>query len=187
VPHGQALGMTEQLPAVERHNLSRSYLFARLSVMLGGRTAEEIALGEITTGAENDLVEATKLARQMVTRWGMSDVGLAAFAADEEHPFLGYEMAQGRDFSEETAAQIDRAVQLMLRQAHDDVHLLLSSVKDQLDTVVQALLAHESVDSVELEKILGAAGRPLSSSGATNNGAQGVTTSPATFGAPTAE
>jgi cell division protease FtsH len=159
VPHGQALGLTEQLPEVERHNLSRSYLFARLSVMLGGRTAEEVAIGDITTGAENDLVEATKLARQMVTRWGMSDVGLAAFAADEEHPFLGYEMAQNRDYSEETAAQIDRAVQLLLRQAHEGVHLLLSSVKNQLDTVVQALLAHESVDSAELEKILGPAGR----------------------------
>jgi cell division protease FtsH len=155
VPHGLALGMTEQLPAVERHNLSRSYLRARINVMLGGRTAEEIALNEITTGAENDLVEATKLARQMVTRWGMSDVGLAAFAADEEHPFLGYEMTQARDYSEETAAQIDRAVQLMLRQTHASVHELLLSQRTKLDAVAQALLDHETVDLPQLQAILG--------------------------------
>jgi cell division protease FtsH len=147
--------MTEQLPAVERHNLSRSYLRARINVMLGGRTAEEIALNEITTGAENDLVEATKLARQMVTRWGMSDVGLAAFAADEEHPFLGYEMTQARDYSEETAAQIDRAVQLMLRQTHASVHELLLSQRTKLDAVAQALLDHETVDLPQLQAILG--------------------------------
>jgi len=161
VPHGQALGLTEQLPEIERHNLSRSYLLGRLSVMLGGRTAEEIAIGEITTGAENDLVEATKLARQMVTRWGMSEVGLAAFAADEEHPFLGYEMTQGRDYSEETAAQIDRAVQLMLQQAHENVHRLLSSVQPQLDALVRALLEHETVDTAELATILGQSRVPV--------------------------
>ena len=155
VPHGQALGMTEQLPAVERHNLSRTYLITRINVMLGGRSAEEIAFDEITTGAENDLVEATKLARQMVTRWGMSDVGLAAFAADEEHPFLGYEMAQGRDYSEDTAAQIDRAVQLTLRRAHETVRALLVARRSQLDALMNALLEHETVDLSELRTILG--------------------------------
>ena len=110
VPHGQALGLTEQIPGEERHNLSHSYLMARLAVMLGGRTAEEIAFGEVTTGAENDLVEATRLARRMITRWGMGKLGLAAFKADEEHPFLGYELSQGRDYSEATAARIDEEV-----------------------------------------------------------------------------
>ena len=155
VSHGMALGMTEQLPVVERHNLSRTYLFGRINVMLGGRTAEEIALGEITTGAENDLVEATKLARQMVTRWGMSDVGLAAYAADEEHPFLGYEMAQGRDYSEETAARIDRTIQLLLEQLHGDVHALLIEHRVKLDALMSALLEHETVEFSELQAILG--------------------------------
>jgi cell division protease FtsH len=160
VPHGQALGLTEQLPTVERHNLSRSYLLARLNVMLGGRTAEEIALDEITTGAESDLVEATKLARQMITRWGMSDVGLAAFAADEEHPFLGYEMAQGRDYSEETAAHIDRAVQLLLRQTHEKVHALLLLQRAKLETLAVALLEHETIESAQLQTLLGHASVP---------------------------
>jgi cell division protease FtsH len=75
VPHGQALGLTEQIPNEERHNFSLSYLKARLAVLLGGRTAEEIAIGDISTGAENDLVEATRLARRMVTRWGMGNLG----------------------------------------------------------------------------------------------------------------
>jgi cell division protease FtsH len=79
VPHGQALGLTEQIPNEERHNFSLSYLKARLAVLLGGRTAEEIAIGDISTGAENELVEATRLARRMVTRWGMGNLGLVAF------------------------------------------------------------------------------------------------------------
>ena len=161
VPHGQALGMTEQLPAVERHNLSRTYLLARINVMLGGRTSEEIALGEITSGAENDLVEATKLARLMVTRWGMSEVGLAAFSSDEEHPFLGYQMAQGQDYSQETAGQIDRAVQFMLQRAHEGVRALLGSLRPQLDELARALLDHEVVELTELQAMLGDAGDPV--------------------------
>jgi cell division protease FtsH len=166
VPHGQALGMTEQLPAVERHNLSRTYLLNRLNVMLGGRTAEEIAFGEITTGAENDLVEATKLARQMVTRFGMSDIGLAAFSADEEQPFLGYEMAQGRDYSEETAARIDRAVALMLQQAHEKVHALLLTLQGELNALARALLEHETVELTELQAMLGLPPEPAAAGAA---------------------
>jgi cell division protease FtsH len=119
VPDGQALGMTHQLPVEDRHNLSLSYLKARLAVMLGGRTAEEMVSGELTTGAENDLVEATRLARRMVTRWGMSELGLVAFKADEQQPFLGYEIARGRDYSEATAARIDQEVLRLLAQVHD--------------------------------------------------------------------
>jgi cell division protease FtsH len=93
VPHGRALGVTEQLPSDDRYNYSVTYLMARLAVMLGGRTAEEIAIGDITTGAENDLVEATSLARRMVTRWGMGSLGLVAFKSDDHQPFLGYDLA----------------------------------------------------------------------------------------------
>src|SRR5208282_6880017 len=105
----------------ERHNLSHSYLRARLAVMLGGRTAEEIVFNEATTGAENDLVEATRLVRRMVTRWGMGRLGLIAFKADEQQPFLGYEISQGRDYSEATAARIDQEVQRLLEETHEEV------------------------------------------------------------------
>ena len=114
IPRGRALGITEQLPGEDYYNYSREYLLARLVVMLGGRASEETALEDITTGAENDLVEATRLAQRMVTRWGMGSLGLMAFNSDEEQPFLGYELAQGRDYSEETAAHIDQDVQRLL-------------------------------------------------------------------------
>jgi cell division protease FtsH len=155
VPHGQALGLTEQIPGEERHNLSHSYLIARLAVMLGGRTAEEIAFGEVTTGAENDLVEATRLARRMITRWGMGKLGLVAFKIDEEHPFLGYEISQGRDYSEATAARIDEEVRALLEETHQAVRRCLIGARDGLDRLVSALLAEETVGADELLQILG--------------------------------
>ncbi|MGB3550552.1 MAG: ATP-dependent zinc metalloprotease FtsH [Candidatus Binatus sp.] len=155
VPHGQALGMTEQVPGEERHNLSLSYLMARLAVMLGGRTAEEIVFDEVTTGAENDLVEATRLARRMVTRWGMSKLGLVAFKTDEQQPFLGYEISQGRDYSEATAAQIDQEVSRLLQESHDGVRRCLTDSRERLDRLVEALLREETVGSDELIRILG--------------------------------
>jgi cell division protease FtsH len=155
VPHGQALGLTEQIPGEERHNLSHAYLRARLAVMLGGRTAEEVAIGEITTGAENDLVEATRLARRMVTRWGMGKLGLVAFKTDEQQPFLGYEISQGRDYSEATAARIDQEVRELLDETHRAVTRLLSDARDRLDRLVSALLTEETVGADELTTILG--------------------------------
>jgi cell division protease FtsH len=155
VPHGQALGVTEQIPGEDRHNLTLSYLMARIAVMLGGRTAEEIVFGEVTTGAENDLVEATRLARRMVTRWGMSKLGLVAFKTDEQQPFLGYEIAQGRDYSEATAARIDQEVLRLLEQTHDRVKHCLTDARDRLDRLVEALLREETVNSEELSRILG--------------------------------
>jgi cell division protease FtsH len=155
VSHGQALGMTEQVPATERHNLSRTYVLTRIAVMLGGRTAEEVMFGEITTGAESDLVEATQLAKQMVTRWGMSDLGLAAFRADEQQPFLGYELTQGRDYSEATAARVDGAIQQLLNDAHERVSALLTASKPQLEALAEALLRDETLELGQLTTILG--------------------------------
>ncbi len=155
IPRGRALGVTEQLPAKDQYNLSKSYLLARLAVMLGGRTAEEIVFDEITTGAENDLVEATKLARRMVTRWGMSELGLVAFQTDEEQPFLGYELATGRDYSEATAARIDEAVRQLLEERHQYARELLETHRDKLDALAQALLEKETIDAAQLEAILG--------------------------------
>lgn len=155
IPHGRALGVTEQVPGKDQYNLNRSYLLAKLTVMLGGRTAEEIAIGDITTGAENDLVEATKLARRMVTRWGMGNLGLVAFQADEQHPFLGYEKAEGRDFSESTAARIDQEVQRLLEERHQVAQRLLTGARTKLDKLAQALLKEETVPQEMLPEILG--------------------------------
>jgi cell division protease FtsH len=155
IPHGRALGVTEQLPGDDHYNYSRNYLVARLAVMLGGRTAEEIAVGDITTGAENDLVEATRLARRMVTRWGMGSLGLAAFDVDEQQPFLGYELAQGRDFSESTAARVDQDVQRLLEDGHQVANRLLTERRAALDRLAETLLHEETVDQDELAQILG--------------------------------
>jgi cell division protease FtsH len=109
----------------------------------------------VTTGAENDLVDATRLARRMVTRWGMGSVGLAAFQADEEHPFLGYQLAQGRDYSEATAARIDQDVQRLLEECHEAVYRLLADARESLDQLVSTLLQEETIDQDMLVQILG--------------------------------
>jgi cell division protease FtsH len=160
VPRGRGLGVTEQVPGEDRYNYSRTYLLARLAVLLGGRTAEELAMGDVTTGAENDLVEATRLARRMVTRWGMGGLGPLAFQSDEEHPFLGYELSQGRDYSEATAARIDQEVQRLLAECQATVRGVLSGERAQLDALVQALLQEETIDQDALARILGP--RPVS-------------------------
>ena len=163
IPRGRALGVTEQLPSEDHYNFSREYLLARISVMLGGRTAEEIALGDITTGAENDLAEATRLARRMITRWGMGSLGQIAFVANEEQPFLGYELTQGREYSEETASLIDRDIHNILEQRHELVRQLLEREHQKLDQLVQVLLKEETVEQDELGQILGPRALPAES------------------------
>jgi cell division protease FtsH len=160
VPHGQALGVTEQVPGEERHNLSQSYLYARLAVMLGGRTAEEIVFGDVTMGAENDLLEATRLARRMVTRWGMGKLGLVAFRVDEQQPFLGYELSQRPDYSEATAAEIDLEVRGLLEQSHEQVRRQLNDSRTYLDRLVEALLEEETVGLDKLAHLLGPRPQP---------------------------
>jgi cell division protease FtsH len=155
IPHGRALGVTEQLPGEDHYNYSKEYLLARLAVMLGGRTAEEVALNEITTGAENDLMEATRLARRMVTRWGMGSLGLMVLLSNEEQPFLGYELSQGRDYSEETAARIDQDVRRLLEDRQRKVHRILIDNLPKLDQLVQVLLREETIEEPTLVNILG--------------------------------
>jgi cell division protease FtsH len=155
IPHGRALGVTEQLPGDDHYNYSKEYLMARISVMLGGRAAEEIAVDDVTTGAENDLVEATRLAKRMVTRWGMGSLGPMAINTDDEQPFLGYELTQGKDYSEETAAQIDQDIQNMLRTCYIATKNLLQKHSKDLDNLAHALLKEETVDQEEMKHILG--------------------------------
>ena len=129
IPHGLALGVTEQVPGEDRYNYNRDYLLARLAVMMGGRVAEELVLGEITTGAENDLREATRLARKMVTRWAMSDFGLMTLDENEEQPFLGYDYSQGRGCSEATAARVDAEIQHLLEERYNYTRQCLDKKK----------------------------------------------------------
>ncbi len=155
VPHGRALGVTAQLPEEDRYNYSRGYLLTRLAVMLGGRSAEEAVFDEVTTGAESDLVEATKLARRMVTRWGMGSFGPVALSTDEEQPFLGYELTKPPEVSEATQAEIDRNVHDLIEGQHGVARSLIETHRDQLDRLAEALLDHETVHREELERILG--------------------------------
>jgi cell division protease FtsH len=155
IPRGRTLGVTEQLPGEDRYNYNLTYLMARLAVMLGGRTAEEIAIGDITTGAESDLAEASSLARRMVTRWGMGKLGLVTFKADRQQSFLGYELTQGHDYSETTAARIDEEVAEVLKERHEVVHHILTQARAQLDRLAQTLLHEETVDYEALVRVLG--------------------------------
>jgi len=156
IPHGQALGVTEQLPDDDRHNYSRAWLIARVDVMLGGRCAEEVAIGDVSTGAENDLVQATRLVRRMLTRWGMGTLGPVAFEAGEEQPFLGYQLSRGRDYSEATAARIDEDLEHVLADRRDAVRRLLADHRDALDRLAARLLRDETVTHDSLVAVLGA-------------------------------
>jgi cell division protease FtsH len=162
VPHGQALGVTEQRAMDDRRNYPLDYLLGRLTVMLGGRAAEEIAFGQPTTGAESDLKQATQLARRMVGLWGMSeDLGPVSYGVGETQPFLGRELAAPKEFAEATAARIDAAVAALIGSAHDQARALLSRERGALDALAAELVAHEMVTSRQLDDILALAGAKL--------------------------
>ena len=148
IPRGRALGLTEQLPVEDRHNYSEPYLATRLSVLLGGRCAERLVLGNVSSGAANDLEQATWLARMMVAQWGMSELlGPVHFHLGSEHPFLGYEMTQEKDFSEVTAQRIDEEVKRLITEAEQRTIDVLTSNRDALQRLVDALLANETLDA----------------------------------------
>jgi cell division protease FtsH len=157
VPRGQALGVTAMLPEDDRRNYSKAYLQAQMLVMLGGRVAEEIAIGEITTGASDDLRRVTSMARRMVAQFGMSDtLGPVNFGEDERQPFLGYSLSQGRTYSEATAAQIDAEVRRIVEDAHRRTRKILIENRDKLEALAQELLNNEVV---EAERVLEIAGK----------------------------
>ncbi len=156
IPRGRALGATEQIPEEEHYNLRYSYLHDRIGVMLGGRVAEQLVFGEVSSGAEDDLKQATRLARHMVTHWGMSEkIGPVAFRRGEEHIFLGREMTQQRDFSETTAQIIDDEICALLKGIEKEVVLLLEQHRDRLDSLAAALLERETLESSEIKALLG--------------------------------
>ena len=156
IPRGRALGMTEQLPEEERHNLVDDYLRDRLTILLAGRGAEKQLFNNTSSGAADDLQQATKLARHMVMNWGMSDaLGPVGYRAGEAHPFLGMELSEPKEYSEATAELIDQEVRRLLTQAETHVSELLGSHAEQLQQLIDALLKHESLDRQQLIKLLG--------------------------------
>jgi cell division protease FtsH len=155
IPRGRALGVTQQLPIDDRYTYSKDYLMKALSVLLGGRAAEEIAFNHTTTGAGNDLERATDLARKMVTEWGMSErLGPLTFGKKDEQIFLGREIARHKDYSEKTAIEIDEEVKRIVLEAYNFSKGLLLNNKDILDALAKALLEKETMDGEEIEKLI---------------------------------
>ncbi|MBZ5660930.1 MAG: ATP-dependent zinc metalloprotease FtsH [Acidobacteriia bacterium] len=154
IPRGMALGLTMQLPIDDKHTYTKTYLEGTLTVLMGGRTAEEIFLGHITTGAGNDIERATDIARKMVCDWGMSSLGPLAFGKKEEAIFLGREIAQHRDFSEDTAVHIDQEVHRIVTTAYNNAYNILDTNKETLERIAQALLDREVLDAAELKLLL---------------------------------
>jgi cell division protease FtsH len=153
IPRGMALGVTVQLPD-DRHNYTREYLDTRLAILYGGRVAEEVFLNQMSTGAGNDIERATELARSMVCEYGMSRLGPLTFGKKEEQIFLGREIAQHRDFSEETARQIDLEVRRLIDEAYQSAHTILESNQDAMHRIAAALLERETIDAEELQLLL---------------------------------
>jgi cell division protease FtsH len=155
VPRGQALGVTYQRPASDRYNYPEAYLRARIVGMLGGRAAEEVVYGTRTTGAENDIEQATQLARSMVTRWGMSErLGMVQLSS-RQNPYLGMTQARSADISEQTAALVDAEVHKIIHNSHDHAKQLLHEHRKQLDALVEALLSRETLDEREILEVTG--------------------------------
>jgi len=157
LPTGMALGVTQQLPLEERHIYKREYIADSIVVRLGGRIAEEIVFGHQSTGANNDLVGNTELARKMVREWGMSDrIGPMAWGS-QGAVFLGEDLMHSRDYSDETARVIDEEVERILREEEDRCRKLLTEYRPGLDAVAEALLEKETLDGSEVEALVDAA------------------------------
>jgi cell division protease FtsH len=155
IPRGRALGLTQQLPADDKYNYSRDYLVNRITILLGGRAAEEIVFQQQTTGAGDDLEKATDMARKMVCEWGMSDrMGPLTFGKGEEHIFLGREVARPKDFSEETAVLIDSEIKRIVVECANRAKHMIETNLEKLHALARALLERESLDGEEIARIL---------------------------------
>jgi cell division protease FtsH len=159
IPRGMALGVTQQLPEGDRHNYTKEYLLGQITILMGGRIAEETFLGNITTGASNDIERATELARAMVCEYGMSDLGPLTFGKKEEQIFLGREIAQHRDYSEDTAIKIDNQVKYIISEQYERATNIIRENRDVLVRLAETLLERETLDGVEIRRIV--AGLPL--------------------------
>jgi len=160
IPRGMALGITMQLPLDDKHNYSKDYLQSRLAIMMGGRVAEEIFLQRITTGAGNDIEQATELARRMVCEFGMSeDMGPLAYGKNQQEIFLGRDLATQRDFSEDTAIKIDQEVKKFVMTGYQCAKDAIESNRDALMRIAESLLVREVLDASEVNLLI--EGKPL--------------------------
>ena len=161
IPRGRALGVTMQLPMDEQHTYPRNYLFSSLAILMGGRCAEEICLGEMTTGAGNDIERATEMARKMVCEWGMSDkMGPLTYGSKDEQVFLGKDMSSQKNFSDQTAKLIDQEVKMLVMDGHTRATDLLTKNRDILEKMAQTLLERETLDGQNIKDII--AGKDIS-------------------------
>ena len=155
IPRGMALGSTMSLPEADRYGTTKKELLARLQVLYGGRVAEEIACDDVSSGAQSDIEQATKTARLMVTKWGMSDrVGLISLVEGEEHLFLGREVARSVDHSEATAQVVDEEIKRFLDEALAGTRQVLQENLESLHVVADALMEFETLDGEEVEALL---------------------------------
>jgi cell division protease FtsH len=161
IPRGMALGVTMQLPEEDRHSYTKEHLTSRIAILMGGRIAEEIYLGEdqITTGASNDIERATELARAMVCEYGMSPLGPLTFGKKEEQIFLGREISQHRDYSEDTAIKIDMEVKKIIAVQYELAKKVISENSEAMVRLAEALLEKETLDGVQIRRVV--AGLPL--------------------------
>ena len=164
IPRGMALGVTMQLPIDDKHNYSKVYCEDQLSILMGGRIAEEIYLNQKTTGAGNDIERATEMARKMVCEWGMSELGPLSFGKKEEQIFLGREIAQHRDYSEETAIRIDEEVKRIVSTAYDRARAIIDQHSNALIRVAEALLEREVLDGSDVKTLIDGGNLPPMSS-----------------------
>jgi cell division protease FtsH len=159
IPRGHALGVTQQLPEDDRYHYQRDYLLSRLAIALGGRAAEKVVFDVVSTGAQNDLKQATELAEKMVCQWGMSDkVGPVTYSRGEEHPFLGQKLAMEKTFSEQMAWIIDKEIEAIIKEAEQVAMKLLANNREPLDRLVEALVEEESLGRARIDEILAGAG-----------------------------
>ncbi|HTC92970.1 MAG TPA: ATP-dependent zinc metalloprotease FtsH [Terriglobales bacterium] len=171
IPRGMALGVTMQLPETDKHNYTKEYLETEIAILMGGRLAEEIFLNQMSTGASNDIERATEMARKMVCEWGMSELGPLTFGKKEEQIFLGREIAQHRDFSEETAMKIDVEVRKIVDSAYQRAKNVLETDREALVRIAKALLEREVLDANELKMVIEGKELPKPPAPSDNDGA----------------
>ncbi len=172
IPRGMALGLTMQLPVDDKHTYTRGFLESQLAILMGGRVAEELFLAQMTTGAGNDIEQATELARRMVCEWGMSDkMGPLTFGKKEEQIFLGREIAQHRDYSEATAVRIDDQVSDLVKTSYTKAKHIIEEQRDALVRIAEALLEREVLDGADVKLLIENQSLPAAARAATNDDA----------------
>jgi cell division protease FtsH len=154
IPRGMALGVTMHLPEEDKHTVTRDYLETQLAILMGGRCAEEIFMNRQTTGAGNDIVRATELARKMVCEYGMSDLGPLTYGKKEQEVFLGRDIAQARDYSDDTAKQIDVAVRKFVDDGYQSAYKILQDNAEVMHRMALALLERETLDKAEIDLLI---------------------------------